>query len=80
MSSDVAPRLEVWRDDVLVREQFDDRVRVSPDIGSVIDGPLLGELPQDADVKKGEVTLALVQAPMSPLSESIRDLRTPLAG
>jgi Mrp family chromosome partitioning ATPase/capsular polysaccharide biosynthesis protein len=62
----------------LVREQFDDRVRVSPDIGSVIDGPLLGELPQDADVKKGEVTLALIQAPMSPLSESIRDLRTSL--
>ena len=62
----------------LVREQFDDRVRISPDIGSVIDAPLLGELPQDAEVKKGEVTLALVQAPMSSLAEAIRDLRTSL--
>ena len=38
----------------LVREQFDDSLRISPDIESVIDGPLLGELPQDADVKKGD--------------------------
>ena len=62
----------------LVREQFDDRVRISPDIESVIDAPLLGELPQDSEVKKGEVTLALVQAPMSSLAEAIRDLRTSL--
>lgn len=61
-----------------VREQFDDRVRVSPDIESVIDGPLLGELPEDADVKKGEVSIALVQAPQSSLAEAIRDLRTSL--
>jgi Mrp family chromosome partitioning ATPase len=61
-----------------VREQFDDRVRVSPDIESVIDGPLLGELPQDADVKRGEVSIALVQAPQSSMAEAIRDLRTSL--
>ncbi len=61
-----------------VREQFDDRVRVSPDIDSVIDGPLLGELPQDPDVKKGEVAIALVQAPQSSMAEAIRDLRTSL--
>jgi polysaccharide biosynthesis transport protein len=62
----------------LVREQFDDRVRVSPDIESVIEGPILGELPQDSDVKKGDVTIALVQAPQSSLAEALRDLRTSL--
>jgi polysaccharide biosynthesis transport protein len=62
----------------LVREQFDDRVRVSPDIESVIDGPVLGELPEDADVKKGDVDIALVQAPQSSLAEAVRDLRTSL--
>jgi Mrp family chromosome partitioning ATPase/capsular polysaccharide biosynthesis protein len=62
----------------LVREQFDDRVRVSPDIESVIDGPLLGELPLDPDVKRGTVTLALVQAPQSSLAEAFRDVRTSL--
>ena len=61
-----------------IRDQFDDRVRVSPDIESVIDGPLLGELPQDADVRKGEVSIALVQAPQSSLAEAVRDLRTSL--
>jgi polysaccharide biosynthesis transport protein len=61
-----------------VREQFDDRLRLDPDIESVIDGPLLGELPQDAEVKKGEVSIALVQSPQSSLSEAVRDLRTSL--
>ena len=37
-----------------VREQFDDSLRLDPDIESVIDGPLLGELPQDPDVKRGD--------------------------
>ena len=32
-----------------VREQFDDSLRISPDIESVIDGPLLGELPQSTE-------------------------------
>ena len=62
----------------LVREQFDDSLRISPDIESVIDAPLLGELPQDPDVKKGEVSIALVQAPQSSLAEAVRDLRTSL--
>ena len=61
-----------------VRDQFDDRVRISPDIESVIDGPLLGELPQDSDVRKGEVAIALVQAPQSSMAEAVRDLRTSL--
>jgi Mrp family chromosome partitioning ATPase len=61
-----------------IREQFDDRLRLDPDIESVIDGPLLGELPQDAEVKKGEVSIALVQSPQSSLSEAVRDLRTSL--
>jgi Mrp family chromosome partitioning ATPase/capsular polysaccharide biosynthesis protein len=62
----------------LVREEFDDRVRISPDIESVIDGPVLGELPQDPDVKRGDVSIALVQAPQSSLAEALRDLRTSL--
>ena len=61
-----------------VRDQFDDRVRISPDIESVIDSPLLGELPQDADVHKGGVSIAMVQAPQSSLAEAVRDLRTSL--
>jgi Mrp family chromosome partitioning ATPase/capsular polysaccharide biosynthesis protein len=59
-----------------VRDQFDDSLRFSPDIESVIDGPLLGELPEDAEVKRGEVTIALIQAPQSPLAEAVRNLRT----
>ncbi len=61
-----------------VREQFDDSLRLDPDIESVIDGPLLGELPQDPEVKKGQVSIALVQAPQSSLAEAVRDLRTSL--
>ena len=61
-----------------IREQFDDSLRLDPDIESVIDGPLLGELPQDPDVKRGEVSIALVQSPQSSLSEAVRDLRTSL--
>jgi succinoglycan biosynthesis transport protein ExoP len=61
-----------------VREQFDDSLRISPDIESVIDGPLLGELPLSPDVKKGEVSIALIQAPQSPLAEAVRDVRTSL--
>ena len=62
----------------LVREQFDDRIRVSPDLDSAIDGPVLGELPEDADVRKGKVALVLVEAPQSALAEAVRDLRTSL--
>jgi len=59
-----------------VRDQFDDSLHFSPDIDSVIDGPLLGELPEDSEVKRGNVTIALVQAPQSPLAEAVRNLRT----
>ena len=61
-----------------VREQFDDSLRISPDIDSVIDGPLLGELPQSPEVKNGELSIVLVQAPKSPLAEAVRDVRTSL--
>ncbi len=62
----------------LVREQFDDRLRNSPEIESVIDAPVLAELPQDDDVRSGKVAIAIVQAPQSPMAESIRELRTSL--
>jgi len=62
----------------LVREQFDDRLRNSPEIESVIDAPVLAELPQDDDVRNGKVAIAIVQAPQSPMAESIRELRTSL--
>jgi len=61
-----------------VRDQFDDRVRITSDIESVIDCPLLGELPEDAEVHKGAVQIAMVQAPQSSLAEAVRDLRTSL--
>jgi len=62
----------------LVREQFDDRVRIGQDGEETVDRPVLGELPEDADVKKGLVTLSMVQAPQSALAEAVRDLRTSL--
>lgn len=62
----------------LVREQFDDRLRNSPEIESVIDAPVLAELPQDDDVRNGKVAIAIVQAPQSPMAESVRELRTSL--
>ncbi len=62
----------------LVREQFDDRLRNSPEIESVIDAPVLAELPQDDDVRTGKVAIAIVQAPQSPMAESVRELRTSL--
>lgn len=62
----------------LVRDGLDDRVRDAPDIDAAVAGPLLAQLPQDRDVRSGQVALALVQAPQSPLAESVRDLRTSL--
>lgn len=61
-----------------VREQFDDRVRVIPASGETLEGPILGELPEDNDVKKGLVSLVLTEAPQSALAEAVRDLRTSL--
>jgi Mrp family chromosome partitioning ATPase/capsular polysaccharide biosynthesis protein len=62
----------------LVREQFDTRLRTSPDIAEVTSAPVLAELPQDADVRSGKVSIALVQAPQSRMAEAVRELRTSL--
>ena len=62
----------------LMREQFDTRLRTSPDIAEVTNAPVLAELPQDSDVRAGKVSIALVQAPQSRTAESIRELRTSL--
>lgn len=62
----------------LVREQFDTRLRTSPDIAEVTNAPVLAELPQDADVRTGKVSIALVQAPQSRMAEAVRELRTSL--
>ncbi len=62
----------------LVREQFDTRLRAGPDIAEVTEAPVLAELPQDADVRTGKVSIALVQAPQSRMAESVRELRTSL--
>ncbi len=62
----------------LIREQFDTRLRASPDIAEVTNAPVLAELPQDSDVRTGKVSIALVQAPQSRMAESVRELRTSL--
>jgi Mrp family chromosome partitioning ATPase/capsular polysaccharide biosynthesis protein len=62
----------------LARDQFDNRLRTSPEIGSITDSPILAELPQDAEVRSGSVALAMVQAPQSGMAEAIRELRTSL--
>ena len=62
----------------LGRDQFDTRLRTSPDIEAITDSPILAELPQDHDVRTGKVSIAMVQAPQSPMAESIRELRTSL--
>jgi succinoglycan biosynthesis transport protein ExoP len=62
----------------LVRDQFDTRLRTTPDIASVTESPILAELPEDNDVRSGKVAIALVQAPQSLMAESVRELRTSL--
>ena len=62
----------------LARDQLDTRLRTRPDLGGITDAPVLAELPQDSDVRSGEVTIAMVQAPQSQMAESIRELRTSL--
>jgi Mrp family chromosome partitioning ATPase/capsular polysaccharide biosynthesis protein len=62
----------------LGRDSFDTRLRTSPDIEAITDSPILAELPQDQDVRSGEVSIAMVQAPQSLMAESIRELRTSL--
>jgi Mrp family chromosome partitioning ATPase/capsular polysaccharide biosynthesis protein len=62
----------------LARDQLDNRLRTSTGAETITDAPILAELPLDADVKSGKVSIALVQAPQSLMAESIRDLRTSL--
>jgi Mrp family chromosome partitioning ATPase/capsular polysaccharide biosynthesis protein len=62
----------------LVREEFDTRVRTTTDTEALGDTPILAELPVDADVRSGRVSIAMVQAPQSRVAESIRELRTSL--
>jgi Mrp family chromosome partitioning ATPase/capsular polysaccharide biosynthesis protein len=62
----------------LGRDNFDTRLRTSPDIEAITDSPILAELPQDQDVRSGKVSIAMVQAPQSLMAESIRELRTSL--
>jgi Mrp family chromosome partitioning ATPase/capsular polysaccharide biosynthesis protein len=62
----------------LVWEEFDTRVRATPDIASVTEAPILAELPEDNEVRSGKVSIAMLQAPQSLMAESIRELRTSL--
>ncbi len=62
----------------LARDQFDTRLRRSPDIESVTESPILAEIPEDSEVRSGTVSIAMVQAPQSAMAESVRELRTSL--
>jgi len=62
----------------LIRSRLDQRMRSAEYEEEEFHLPVLGEVPRDVSVKKGEVAIALVQAPQSPLAESMRDLRTSL--
>ena len=62
----------------LARDQFDTRIRRSPDFESVTESPILAELPEDPEVRSGTVAIAMVQAPQSAMAESVRELRTSL--
>ncbi len=62
----------------LARDQFDTRLRTTPDIEGVTESPILAELPEDNEVRSGKVAIAMVQAPQSLMAESVRELRTSL--
>jgi Mrp family chromosome partitioning ATPase len=62
----------------LVREQFDNRLRTSPDAEAITSAPILAELPYDTEVRTGRVAISLVQATQSQMAEAIRELRTSL--
>ena len=62
----------------LARDQFDTRLRDTPDIASVTEAPVLAELPEDSEVRSGKVAIAMLQAPQSLMAESVRELRTSL--
>ena len=62
----------------LARDQMDTRLRARPDLAGITEAPILAELPQDNEVRSGEVTIAMVQTPQSQMAEAIRELRTSL--
>jgi len=62
----------------LARDQFDTRLRNTPDLASITESPILAELPEDNEVRSGKVAIAMLQAPQSLMAESIRELRTSL--
>jgi succinoglycan biosynthesis transport protein ExoP len=62
----------------LARDQFDTRLRTTPDIASVTEAPILAELPEDNEVRSGKVAIAMLQAPQSRMAEAVRELRTSL--
>ncbi len=62
----------------LGRERFDTRLRTTWGVEEITESPVLAELPLDDDVRSGKVSIALVQAPHSPMSEALRELRTSL--
>ena len=62
----------------LARDQFDTRIRTTPDFESVTEAPILAEMPEDPEVRSGKVAIAMVQAPQSLMAESVRELRTSL--
>jgi Mrp family chromosome partitioning ATPase len=62
----------------LVRDQFDNRLRTSPDVEAITSSPILAELPYDTEVRTGRVAVSLVQATQSQMAEAIRELRTSL--
>jgi Mrp family chromosome partitioning ATPase len=59
----------------VVREQFGDRVRSAQEVEKLTGLPMLAELPYD-DAAKEASSLAALERPLGPLSESLRSLRT----
>ena len=59
----------------VVRERFGDRVRSAQEVERLTGLPMLAELPFD-DAAKGAPSLAALERPLGPLTESLRSLRT----
>jgi Mrp family chromosome partitioning ATPase len=62
----------------LVREQFDTGLRSDVDVKEITGHPVLAELPFDNFSSRSSQAIAVIEAPHSALSESIRELRTSL--
>lgn len=60
----------------LILTQTDSRIGGAPEVEERFSAPVLGELPLDRDVRAGMIKIAPLQAPHSPLTEALRDLRT----